>query len=102
VLVVCSDLAADPRQSFVREVHITPAKAKEPPPRLQPARPAPERTDLPIQDQTSPRDAAAELDQLERVVLDLLLEAAPPGLVSEAEVAQVAQQTDPKVQLRVT
>jgi hypothetical protein len=41
-----------------------------------------------MQDQTSPRDATAELDQLERVVLHLLLDAGSHGLWSEREVAQ--------------
>jgi hypothetical protein len=41
-----------------------------------------------MQDQTSPRDAAAELDQLERVVLHLLLDAGSPGILSEREVSQ--------------
>jgi hypothetical protein len=41
-----------------------------------------------MQDQPSPRDAAAELDQLERVVLHLLLETRTAGVWSEREVAQ--------------
>jgi hypothetical protein len=41
-----------------------------------------------MQDQTSPREAAAELDQLERVVLHLLLDTRSPGILSEREVAQ--------------
>jgi hypothetical protein len=41
-----------------------------------------------MQDQTSPRDAAAELDQVERVVLHLLLETETAGVWSEHEVAQ--------------
>jgi hypothetical protein len=41
-----------------------------------------------MQDQTSPRDAVAELDQLERVVLHLLLDAETAGVWSEREVAE--------------
>jgi predicted transcriptional regulator len=41
-----------------------------------------------MQDQTSPRDAAAGLDQLERVVLHLLLDSGSPGILSEREVAE--------------
>jgi hypothetical protein len=41
-----------------------------------------------MQDQPSPRDAEAELDQLERVVLHLLLDAGGPGILSEREIAQ--------------
>ena len=41
-----------------------------------------------MQDQPNPRDAAAELDGVERVVLHLLLDAGSPGILSEREVAQ--------------
>lgn len=41
-----------------------------------------------MQDQPSPLDAEAELDQLERVVLHLLLDAGGPGILSEREIAQ--------------
>jgi hypothetical protein len=41
-----------------------------------------------MQDQPNSRDAAAELDQLERVVLHLLLESETSGIWSEREVAQ--------------
>jgi predicted transcriptional regulator len=47
-----------------------------------------------MQDQPNPRDAAAELDQLERVVLHLLLEAGPPGILSEREIAQAIGSED--------
>ena len=41
-----------------------------------------------MQDQTSPRDVAAEFDQVERVVLNLLLDSETAGVWSEREVAQ--------------
>jgi hypothetical protein len=41
-----------------------------------------------MQDQTNPRDAAAELDQLERVVLHLLIDSGAAAIWSEREVAQ--------------
>jgi hypothetical protein len=41
-----------------------------------------------MQDQPSPHDVAAELDQVERVVLHLLLETRTAGVWSEREVAQ--------------
>jgi hypothetical protein len=41
-----------------------------------------------MQDQTNPRDPAAELDQLERVVLHLMLDGETAGIWSEREVAQ--------------
>jgi hypothetical protein len=50
-----------------------------------------------MQDQTSPRDAAAELDQLERVervVLHLLLDDTRTGILSEQEVAQAIGSND--------
>jgi hypothetical protein len=47
-----------------------------------------------MQDQPNPRDAVAELDQLERVVLHLLLNTGSPGLISEHEVAQAIGSAD--------
>jgi hypothetical protein len=41
-----------------------------------------------MQDQPSPRDAAAELNNLERVVLHVLLEGETAGIWSEREVAK--------------
>jgi hypothetical protein len=41
-----------------------------------------------MQDQTNPRDAAAELDELERVVLHLLIDSGTAGMWLEREVAQ--------------
>jgi hypothetical protein len=50
--------------------------------------PGTERRYLPMQDQPNPRDAAAELDQLQRVVLHLLLDGPTAGIWSEREVAK--------------
>jgi hypothetical protein len=41
-----------------------------------------------MQDQPNPRDAAAELNNLERVVLHLLIDGGRAGIWSEGEVAQ--------------
>jgi hypothetical protein len=47
-----------------------------------------------MQDQPSPRDAAAELDQLEGAVLHLLLDDDTSGVWSEREVAQAVGSGD--------